>query len=241
MIYPNDFINKIICGDNLEVMQYIPDQSIDVVVTSPPYNLHIRKTFNNTQNWKGKWNNSKLQSSGYDQYSDYMPEDKYIAGQRKILQECLRVLKDDGCIFYNHKWRVQNGLYQQRNEIMEGMPLRQIIIWQKSGGINFNEGYFLPTYEVIYLLAKPKFKLAKGANKHGDVWKIMQEKNSWHPAPFPLELAVRCISSTNGKLVLDPFVGSGTVPTACKQLGRDYIGIDVSQQYCEKARSRLSQ
>ena len=90
-------------------------------------------------------------------------------------------------------------------------------------------------------MAKPKFKLAKGANKHGDVWKIMQEKNSWHPAPFPLELAVRCISSTNGKLVLDPFVGSGTVPTACLQLGRDYIGIDVSQQYCEKARSRLSQ
>ena len=127
MIYPNDFINKIICGDNLEVMQHIPDQSIDVVVTSPPYNLHIRKTFNNTQNWKGKWNFSKLQSSGYDQYNDYMPEDKYIAGQRKILQECLRVLKDDGCIFYNHKWRVQNGLYQQRNEIMEGMPLRQII------------------------------------------------------------------------------------------------------------------
>ncbi len=241
MIYPVDFINKIICGDSLQVMKKIPDQSVDVVVTSPPYNLNIRKTFKNTQNWKGKWNNSKLQSEGYDHHNDYMPEDKYISWQKEILKECYRLIKDDGCIFYNHKWRVQNGVFQQRPEIVEGLPIRQIIIWQKSGGINFNEGYFLPTYEVIYLIAKPSFKLAKGANKHGDVWKILQQKGSWHPAPFPEELASRCVESTNGKLVLDPFMGSGTVPVVCKKLGRDYIGIDISKQYCEKSIERLNQ
>jgi site-specific DNA-methyltransferase (adenine-specific) len=239
MIYPQDFENKIICGDCLDVMKDIPDQSLDLVVTSPPYNLSIRKTFGNTQNWKGKWNRSKLQSEGYNQHDDYMPEDKYIEWQKKVLAECFRTIKDTGAIFYNHKWRVQKGLFQQRTEIIEGLPLRQIIIWKKAGGVNFNEGYFLPTYEVIYLIAKPKFKLAPKANRYGDVWNITQEKGSWHPAPFPIEIALRCVGSSIGSVVLDPFIGSGTVAVACQKLNKKYIGIDISQEYCLKTEQRL--
>jgi len=241
MIYPQDFENKIICGDCLEVMKDLPNESIDLVVTSPPYNLSIRKTFGNTQNWKGKWNKSKLQDSGYDQHDDYMPEDQYIIWQQKVLAECFRTLKKTGAIFYNHKWRVQKGLFQQRPEIIKDLPLRQIIIWKKAGGINFNEGYFLPTYEVLYLITKPDFKLAPKANHFGDVWEITQEKGSWHPAPFPVELASRCIQSTIGTLILDPFIGSGTVAIACKQLGKNYIGIDISQEYCKKAEDRIKE
>jgi site-specific DNA-methyltransferase (adenine-specific) len=239
MNFPADFEDKIICGDCIKVMKDIPDQSIDLVVTSPPYNLNIRKTFNNTDEWKGKWNKSKLQSEGYDKHNDYMPEAKYIAWQKEVLAECFRTLKDTGAIFYNHKWRVQNGLFQQRPEIVEGLPIRQIIIWAKAGGINFNKGYFLPTYEVIYLIAKPKFELAPKVNRYGDVWSIPQEKGSWHPAPFPLEFASRCVQSTTGTIVLDPFVGSGTVPVACKKLGKKYIGIDISKDYCAKAEARI--
>lgn len=240
MNFPSDFENKIICGDALKVMKEMPDQCIDLVVTSPPYNLSIRKTFGNTDNWKGKWNKSKLQAQGYDNHSDYMPEPKYITWQKEILTECMRLIKDNGAIFYNHKWRVQNGLFQMRPEIVEGLPVRQIIIWKKSGGINFNKGYFLPTYEVVYLIAKPKFELAPGVNKYGDVWSITQEKGSWHPAPFPLEFASRCVEATTGSLILDPFVGSGTVPVACKNLGKKYIGIDISSDYCLKAEARLA-
>ena len=239
MNYPKDYINNIICGDCLEIMKDIPDQAVDLVVTSPPYNLNIRKTFNNTTNWKGKWNKSKLQSSGYDKHNDYMPEDKYILWQNNVLKECFRVLKDTGAIFYNHKWRVQNGNYQQRLDIIDGLPLRQIIIWKKSGGINFNEGYFLPTYEVIYILAKPKFKLPPKINRFGDVWEIHQERGSWHPAPFPVELASRCIQATTGDIILDPFSGSGTVALAAKALKKSYIGIDISKDYCDKAKERL--
>ena len=111
----------------------------------------------------GKWANADL-IKGYKDHADNMPYDEYIAWQRAALKEMLRVTKDDGAIFYNHKWRVQNGLIQDRHEILDGFPVRQIIIWKRKGGINFNPGYFLPTYEVIYLIAKPKFKLAKGAN-----------------------------------------------------------------------------
>lgn len=239
MNYPKDYINNIICGDCLEVMKDIPDQTIDLVVTSPPYNLNIRKTFNNTADWKGKWNSSKLQSSGYDTHNDYMPEDKYVSWQNNVLKESFRLIKDTGAIFYNHKWRVQNGIYQQRLDIIEGLPLRQIIIWKKAGGINFNEGYFLPTYEVIYILAKPKFKLPPKINRFGDVWEITQERGSWHPAPFPIELASRCIQATTGDLILDPFSGSGTVALAAKKLKKSYIGIDISKDYCDKAKERL--
>lgn len=241
MKFPSDFENKIICGDCLEIMKDIPDKSVDLVVTSPPYNLSIKKTFSKdtTSNWKGKWNNSKIQSTGYDIHNDYMPEDKYIAWQKNVLAECFRLIKKDGAIFYNHKWRVQKGLFQQRPEIVAGLPVRQIIIWKKAGGINFREGFFLPTYEVIYLIAKPDFKLAPKVNRYGDVWSITQERNSWHPAPFPIEIASRCVEATKGNIILDPFMGSGTTALACKNLNKTYIGIDISQNYCDQAEARL--
>jgi modification methylase len=242
MNFPEDYINKIICGHSLEIMKGMPDKCIDLVVTSPPYNLNIVKTLKeDVEKWKGKWKQSKLQLEGYDNHSDYMPEDQYIKWQQDTLKEAFRLLKDDGAIFYNHKWRVQKKLYQQRLEILDGLPLRQIIIWKKSGGINFNPGYFLPTYEVIYLIAKPDFKLAPKVNRYGDVWSIHQEhgKHSWHPAVFPVELASRCVEATTGSLILDPFVGSGTVPIACKKHNKNYIGIDISENYCKNAEDRI--
>jgi len=75
------------------------------------------------------------------------------------------------------------------------------------GLINFNPGYFLPTYEVIYLIAKPEFKLAKKANAYGDVWEFSQENKNKHPAPFPVDLIERVISSTDAKIIIDPFNG----------------------------------
>lgn len=152
----------------------------------------------------------------------------------------MRVLSEDGAIFYNHKWRVQNGRMQDRHEIVGRFPVRQVIIWQRSGGINFNRGYFLPTYEVVYLIAKPKFKLRKGASRLGDVWKIPQESGNPHPAPFPVELAARCIASTDARTVLDPFMGSGTTAIAAMMHGRDWLGIDVSGDYRKMAESRVS-
>jgi len=238
MNWPNDFINQIICGDCIQVMQEIPDESIDLVVTSPPYNLK-NSTGNGMKDGRGgKWANAALQK-GYSHHDDSMPHDQYIEWQRKCLTEMYRTLKETGAIFYNHKWRVQDGLLQDRQDIVLGFPVRQIIIWKRKGGINFNKGYFLPTYEVIYLIAKQKFILAPKANAHGDVWEFGQESNNTHPAPFPVSLIERVISSTTAETVLDPFMGSGTTSVASKMLGRDYIGIDISPEYCENARRRI--
>jgi site-specific DNA-methyltransferase (adenine-specific) len=230
--------NEIVLGDTVEVIKTLPKNSIDLVVTSPPYNLK-NSTGNGMKDGRGgKWKNARL-VHGYSDHDDCMPHDEYVAWQRNCLSEMMRVLKDDGAIFYNHKWRVQGGLLQDRHDIVSDFPVRQIIIWCRKGGINFNAGYFLPTYEVIYLIAKPKFKLAPKANALGDVWEFTQDMNNPHPAPFPLELVERIVSSTTAQIVLDPFMGSGTTAVAAKKLGRDFIGIEISSEYREMALKRL--
>lgn len=231
--------DSFICGDIISEIKNFPDKCIDLVVTSPPYNLK-NSTGNGMKNGNGgKWSGAAL-INGYSNYDDNMPYDEYIQWQRECLKEMMRVINNDGAIFYNHKWRVQNGLIQDRHEIISGFPVRQIIIWKRKGGINFNPGYFLPTYEVIYLIAKQNFKLAPHANSYGDVWEFPQEMKNKHPAPFPVALVERIISSTNAKLILDPFMGSGTTAVAAKSLGRDFIGIEISEEYCEISRERLS-
>ncbi len=152
----------------------------------------------------------------------------------------VRILSNDGAIFYNHKWRVQRGLLQDRSDIVEGFPVRQILIWERAGGINFNPGYFLPNYEVVYLIAKPDFKLAPKANALGCVWRIKQESNNPHPAPFPVELAARCIEAVGDGLVLDPFMGSGTTAIAAENVGLNWIGIEKSPAYTAMANDRIN-
>jgi len=232
--------NRIICGDAVEVMQGIPDGSVDLVVTSPPYNLK-NSTGNGMKDGRGgKWKNAEL-VNGYANHDDNMPHEQYVAWQRMCLSEMLRIVPDNGAVFYNHKWRVQGGLLQDRADILDGFPVRQIIIWQRKGGINFNAGYFLPTYEVIYLIAKPNFRLVPKANAYGDVWEFAQEMNNRHPAPYPVALIDRIISSSGAKTVLDPFMGSGTTAVAAVQNYCDYIGIEISPEYCQMAEERLAE
>jgi site-specific DNA-methyltransferase (adenine-specific) len=224
--------------DCITGMAELASDSVRMVVTSPPYNLK-NSTGNGMKDGRGgKWSKAAL-INGYDSHEDMMPHKDYVAWQRKCLDGMMRVLREDGAIFYNHKWRVQDGLLQDRSDIVAGFPVRQIIIWQRSGGINFNPGYFLPTYEVIYLIAKPKFKLAAKMNAIGDVWSIPQERNNEHPAPFPVELASRCIQAVGGGPVLDPFMGSGTTAIAAEQLGIEWIGFEKSKIYCDMAKVRL--
>lgn len=233
------YLNQIVCGDSLEVMKQMPSESVDVILTSPPYNLK-NSTGNGMKDGRGgKWSHASLMK-GYDNHNDAMPADEYAQWQYDNLREMYRLLKPNGAIFYNHKWRIQGGLIQDRSDIIRDMPVRQIIIWQRNGGINFNKGYFLPTYEVIYLIPKPDFALAPKANRYGDVWKINQDRNNPHPAPFPLELADRVVRSTTGKIILDPFMGSGTTAVAALANNRNYIGIDNSPKYIDMAKERIN-
>lgn len=238
----SNLLGKVHQSDCVKFMnEQLQPETISCIVTSPPYNLK-----NSTGNGMkagtktGKWPNNPLQN-GYREHSDDMPHDKYVLWQRECLTAMMRVLKNDGVIFYNHKWRVQGGLLQDRHDIVQGFPVRQIIIWKRAGGINFNPGYFLPTYEVIYMICKPDFKLADGANKMTDVWEIPQVKGNEHPAPFPVELASKCIEASPGGIVLDPFMGSGTTAISAISHNREWLGIELSKDYCTLAKTKISQ
>lgn len=229
--------NRIIHGDCLEVMKTFDDNSFDVIVTSPPYNL-------------GKPSRSKTVNTGrvrvgiyerhYDVYSDDMPDEEYILWQRECLEEMLRLIPDTGAIFYNHKSRIIDGVYKNlADDIVKGFPLRQLIIWKKSGGHAFHNTFFLPTYELIYLICKKDFKLNKNYVV-GDVWEIHQTQNKIfpdHPASFPTDLPYNALSACVGATrVLDPFSGSGTTCYVAQQLGMQWIGIDKSLMYCDTSR-----
>lgn len=232
--------NHIIHGDCLSVMRALPDKCIDVIFTSPPYNL--KTSSGNGFRYKakkGRWLNAALMD-GYEGYGDDLPYDEYVAWQKKCVSEMMRLIKDDGVVFYNNKNRVQNGLIEDRGEILKGFPLRQVIVWKRSGGVNMNNGYFVPACEQIYMLCHKEFQLAPLANRFTDVWDITQEMNNPHPAPFPVALADRIMQSTTGKVVLDPFGGSGTTGVSARRFNRDFILIEQSADYCKMAQSRIS-
>lgn len=235
---PHAYRNRILCGDALAVMGKMPAGSVDLAITSPPYNIR-NSTGNGLKDGRGgKWENAALQR-GYSHHDDRMPHAAYVAWQRACLAEMMRLLAEDGAIFYNHKWRVQGGLLQDRGDIVAGFPVRQIIIWRRKGGFNFNPGYFLPTYEVIYLIAKPGFRLAPKANGFGDVWDFTQEMQNPHPAAFPVALIDRIVGATTARTILDPFIGSGTTAISAMNFRRDFVGIDISPEYCRLARQRI--
>ncbi|MFN3678054.1 MAG: DNA-methyltransferase [Sphingomonas pseudosanguinis] len=227
-------------GDCLDIMRQMPSRSVDLVFTSPPYNLgrssggRVRGAAKS-----GKWKGMAL-SKGYASYDDARDPADYIEWQKDVLRECWRLLRDDGAIYYNHKPRVQNGVLQTPLDLNPGLPVRQIVIWDRRSGFNFNQSFYLPTHEWVVIFAKPGFRLrSKGASGLKDVWSVPHERENEHPAPFPVELAQKAIETTSARVILDPFMGSGSTGVAALQSGREFIGIELDPGYCEKARARM--
>lgn len=233
-------LNSVYEADALAFLRGMPDESADVVVTSPPYNMRTLHNGAHPRSRSSRWNCSQLLTEGFEQHDDAMPHAEYVQWQRDVLTELVRLIPADGAIFYNHKYRIQGGLLVGHDDIMKGFPVRQIIIWDRMSSPNQNDSFFMPTYEVVYLICKPKFRVVPSRPRLSDVWRIKPEAKSDHPAPFPYELARRCIISTTAKIVLDPFAGSGTTLVAARDLGRQYIGCDNAPSYVEMARARLA-
>lgn len=230
---------ELINGDCLVEMGKMGDGSADIIVTSPPYNLGI-STGGGLKGAKksGLWTASKL-ADGYASYSDDMPREAYVEWQKAVLTAAWRLIPEDGAIFYNHKPRIQGGEVQLPTDFNPDLPLRQIVIWDRGSGMNHNLTNFTPTHEWIMIFAKPKFRLVKRAADK-DVWRIPPARGNEHPAPFPVEIARRCIQHTSAKMVLDPFSGSGTTGVAALELDRRYTGIELDPTYLEASRKRLS-
>lgn len=248
--FERDHVDKIAHMKDLEYLKMLPDECIDLCVTSPPYNLRNTnidgdKATKLSQKDKPSdhWKTGTLLFEGYDNYEDNMPHNKYVAWQRELISEVMRVLKPTGALFYNHKWRVLKGKLQTREDIVSGFPVRQIIIWDRATGPTYSQTFFMPVYEVVYLICKEEFRLVEKGPAYSDIWRIGFERDNDHPAPFPMEFVEKCVTSCiekgSNKIILDPYMGSGTTAAFAKIHGCRYAGCDMSEKYIKDAYVRI--
>tara|TARA_Y100001970_G_scaffold185349_1_gene225440 strand:- start:72 stop:803 length:732 start_codon:yes stop_codon:yes gene_type:complete len=228
--------------DCIEGMKELDSDSIDCIVTSPPYNKKglLGNVKLGNQIW-GKFN------IDYDTYGDDMPEDEYQAWMVALLNECYRVIKPDGSIFFNHKpRRHKNRCYLPTDFIQHSdVNLYQLIIWDRRNSPNIRNDVLVPCTEHVYWLCKKKPKVFRDSvhsDYRSEVWVIPPERQKKHPAPFPPQLVKNCIQLTTetGDTVLDPFMGSGTTALVATELKRKWLGYDIDEKYIKITEDRLN-
>lgn len=240
-----EFLDQIICGDCLEIMAQMPDNTVHLAVTSPPYNLGIN----------------------YDLHNDNLASKQYLDWMKRVWLETKRVLAPGGRFALNiaptgiKNFRpVHHDFANQLREI--GMIFRTEIVWYKQtmgrrtawgSWKSPSNPHIVPSWEYVLVFSKDSWTL-EGRNQDADItaeefkrfsdgfWYIPPEsQRRGHPTPFPEELIYRLIKfyTYRGNVVLDMFGGTGTVAIVAYKTGRHFIHIDISPQYCEVAAKRL--
>lgn len=231
------------CGDFLE-FDALPPESVDLIVTSPPYNLGVE----------------------YDGYADECSWGDYLEFIERALRKCLSLLKPDGRMCLNVP--LDSFKFEPRSVYADilscalsvGFKYKGTIIWLKreisrrtawGSFCSASSPTVIAPVETIILLYKESWKkLNRGVSDiqkdefiawSFGVWDFPYPPQKFHPAAFPIELPKRCIKlfSYVGDLVLDPFVGSGTTLLAAYLLRRRGVGVEISEKYCEVAKQRL--
>jgi len=235
-------------GNCIELSKQLDDNSINCIVTSPPYNkkkIGSSKASLEKKYIPGKSTNGIFRKIEYDTFSDSISEEKYQEQQIELLNVLLDKTVEGGSLFYNHKVRYNDGdaISPWQWLTKTKWHIREEIIWNRGSGPEISGYRFIQTDERIYWLCKGS-KHPRLSNKHRDytsVWKFAPEMQNAHPAPYPLILPLRCIESVMREpgVVLDPYSGSGTTGVAATLLGHRYIGFDLSNKYHDMARKRI--
>lgn len=220
-------MNNIKNIDVLIGLKELDDNSIDCIITSPPYNKF----------GLSKFNHRKIK---YIDYKDDMNENDYQNWQIDIMNECYRVLKSDGSMFYNHKnRRVDCKEYTPHDWIGKSkLNLYQTIIWNRNQSPSIFNTFLLPTYEYIFWMTKtqktPKVFRSR-LDDIKDIWNIKPSRSKKHPATFPEELVKKCVLLTTNEddTILDPFAGTGTTLKVANDLNRISIGFEITKRYYE--------
>lgn len=218
-------------GDCLEILPHL--QSVQCVVTSPPYNLV-------KENSGGSTTTFGSHERRYEEwYDDSMPEMEYQEWQKTIIRACFSIC--EGSIFYNHKiryaWSRRGAVYHPMDWLSE-FPLWCEIVWDRCGAIGSNVPRFSSQDERIYQMGKPAIW---NKTTHTTIWRFPPDTVDGHVCAFPIELPKRSIEAATGPgmIVLDPFMGSGTTGVACMNLGRKFIGIEIEPKYFDIACERI--
>ena len=238
---PNGTCIKLVTCDCVAGLATIPSDSVDCVVTSPPYNKCTQNMNIGNQIWKGFKIN-------YDNYADDLSESDYEKWMLSVLGELHRVLKKDGSVFFNHKVILKDCTAHFPKWIFESpFILYQMIVWNRMCSSNMRQETLYPSYELVFWLVKGKPNVYKKQAKYqNDVWNISPAKDNPHPAPFPYALVDNCIrlsvnkDTASSAIVLDPFSGSGTTALAARNMGCNFVGFELSHTYNQIAQKRLS-
>ena len=238
-------LNHIYHGDCLEVMKGIPDKSVDLVFTSPPYNMNLRIR-------NGKYCSRQIVkeiTTKYKNFDDNLPMEEYYEFNKKVIGELLRV---SDLVFYNVQFLTGNkrALFKLIGEFNE--KLKEIIVWDKiNAQPAIGQNVMNSQFEVILVFdddnaISRRFRQANfERGTLSNVWRIKRGKkySTNHGATFPVELAEKVITNfcCEGGVVLDPFIGLGTTAIACLNTDRQYIGIELDEQYVEIARRRIDE
>ena len=235
-----------IVRDDFITTKMIPDSSVDLIVTSPPYNVDIH----------------------YNSHKDNITFSEYLDFTRQWLKKAYEVAKDDGRICLNIPLDKNKG--GQQSVYSDILQIAKECRWKYHSTIVWNEGnisrrtawgsymsasapYVIAPVELITVLYKKQWKKQNRGESDikkeefiawtNGLWTFAGEskKRVGHPAPFPTELPRRCIKlfSYVNDLILDPFLGSGTTLIACGQENRRGIGVEIDEEYCELAKKRI--
>jgi len=242
-----EFGDMQILNDDFLSTDYVAENSIDLIVTSPPYNVEI----------------------DYGSYDDQASYASYLDFTRRWLVKAIAVLKSDGRLCLNIPLDKNKGgqqsVYADILGIAKGIGLKyhSTVIWNEQNisrrtawgsWLSASAPYVIAPVEMIAILYKNSWKKTSGSGKSdierqdfmdwtNGVWSFSGEskKRIGHPAPFPIELPRRCIKLFTfvDDVVLDPFVGSGSTLIACAFTRRRGLGIDIDREYCQLAVNRL--
>lgn len=229
--------------DCLSWMQQQPNNQFDTIIFSPPYN---KKGFRGgVKTCENIWSGSNV---NYATYDDNLPEEEYQQWQINIVNECHRLIKPTGSIFYQHKIRNwdRKGSHPMEWLSKTQAQFYQEIVWHRKSTLAMDARYLFNTTERIYWFCKLKpnvYKSALEEQYRSDVWAIPPARDNQHPAPFPEQLVENCLKLTTqpGDSVFDPFSGSGTTLAVAQRLNLNAVGCEIDPAYVALTTQRLTQ
>jgi site-specific DNA-methyltransferase (adenine-specific) len=221
-------------GDALALMPQVPDGAVNLIVTDPPFAIDFKAQ---------RLNYNRTGSNVLEGYHE-IPKEEYGEFTRRWIAEAARVLSPAGSMYIFSGWN-------RLRDILEGIDAAGFttinhLIWKYQFGVFTKKKYVTSHYHILFVAKDPKqYTFNKIDHYPEDVWVINREY--WKgrkktPTKLPSELVkkILCYSSNPGDLVLDPFLGSGTVAVVARQEGRHFLGFEVVPEYCTFAKDALS-
>lgn len=211
---------KLIKGDCLIEMKNIPDKSVDLIVTDPPYGMNF-------------------QSHRRKEVYDKIANDVNLDWIYNFYNQCFKVMKDDTAIYSFCSW---HKIDEFKAEFEKHFTLKNILVWVKNNhGSGDLKASYAPKYE--FILYGNKGRRCFEDKRHEDVLNFNKTRNTYHPTEKPTDLIEFLIknSSKEGDVVLDSFMGSGTTAVACINTNRKFIGIELDENYYNIACKRVEE